>query len=109
MLIKGKASDITSGAKEADTAANGGNGKPDKNDFWVFNASDKNISVFHHDGKAIVTTPVKSGEIVLIDNGAPIVEINANHDDATEGHIGIDGIDGFVTDIGFGISEGGTR
>jgi len=90
LLIKGKASDITSGAKEADTAANGGNGKPDKNDFWVFNASDKNISVFHHDGKASVTTPIESGEIVLIDNGAAITAIDAaDQDSATAGKIGI--------------------
>ncbi len=68
LFIKGKASDKTLGVKEADTAASGGNGKPDKNDVWVFNASPDDVTIYHYDGKQAVDTLVASGEIVLIDN-----------------------------------------
>ena len=89
LLIKGKASDKTLGVKEADTAANGGNGKPDKNDFWVFNASDKAVDVYHYDGKASVTTTIESGEIKLIDNDAAITVTDvADQAGATTGKVG---------------------
>jgi type II secretory pathway pseudopilin PulG len=90
LIIKAQASNAVTGTKESDDAANGGNGKPDKNDFWIFNASPDAIDVYHHDGKNKVTTTVESGEIKLIDNGEAITDTNAaNESEATAGKIGI--------------------
>ncbi len=77
LILKATASNYATGTKEADDAANGGNGKPDKNDFWVFNASPNAIDVYHHDGKTDVKTTVESGEITLIDNGAKVATQDA--------------------------------
>jgi prepilin-type N-terminal cleavage/methylation domain-containing protein len=65
-FIKGKASDATLGAKEADSAGNL-NGKPDKTDVWVFNASPEQATVTYHNGTAAKTKVLESGEIALID------------------------------------------
>ncbi len=89
IFLKEKASHKTLGTAEADTAANGGNGKPDKNDVWVFNASPDDVYIYHHDGKTDKNTTVSSGEIVLIDNGqATTLEVTAQNDAASEGDIG---------------------
>ncbi len=65
-FIKGPASDPTTGAKEKDKAGNF-DGKPDKNDVWVFNASPDDATIQFGDGTNTHTKIVKSGEIALID------------------------------------------
>ena len=62
LFIKGKASDATLGASEADKVGSL-NGKPDKTDVWVFNAS-PNLATITHAGTKMT---VASGEIALID------------------------------------------
>jgi len=74
VFIEGKASNSTSGVKQDGTTDT--NGKPDKNDFWVFNSSPVSIIVNHWSGNANVTTTVESGEIRLIDNDADIIDYN---------------------------------
>jgi len=65
-FIKGKASDPTLGVKEADETDKL-NGKPDKTDVWVFNASPEDANVTYYDGNSVENKIVESGEIVLID------------------------------------------
>ena len=64
-FIKGKASDATLGVKEADKAGSL-NGKPDKTDVWVFNASPNDVNVTYYDNAAH-SKIIASGEITLID------------------------------------------
>jgi prepilin-type N-terminal cleavage/methylation domain-containing protein len=64
-FIKGAASNASSGVKKATDVA----GKPDKNDVWVFNASDSNATVSYWDGSSTKTKSIESGEMSLIDTG----------------------------------------
>lgn len=65
LFIEGTASNSSTGVKKDTDVA----GKPDKNDFWVFNTSpvDMNIS-----SGSFTTTVVESGELKLIDASATV-------------------------------------
>lgn len=77
LFIKGEASNSVTGAiKEVDIE-----GKPDKNDVWVFNSSpvDVNISFWntHLDTAAVDYKILHSGDMELIDiNGSAAIEYN---------------------------------
>jgi len=66
LFIKGKASNATLGVKEADKTGSL-NGKPDKTDVWVFNASPNDAIITYYDGDSAETKTIESGEITLID------------------------------------------
>ena len=82
LFITGAASNTFTGVtKDPDIE-----GKPDNNDVWVFNASEKSVTV-NYDGGTPKTKVVQSGEITLIDiagssdltysttNGAGVVNV----------------------------------
>ena len=68
LAIKGAASNAQTGVTKATDIE----GKPDKNDFWIFNGSSATIKVWHYDGAKKVTT-IESGGLALIDNDATVV------------------------------------
>ncbi len=61
-FIKGKASNASSGVRQGTSDTNG---KPDKNDVWVFNASAYDANVTY--GASSTNVKLVSGEIKLID------------------------------------------
>lgn len=67
IFLEGKASGSSIGVKESDET-NNLNGKPDKNDFWVFNTSPVSVTISHWDGDSNEETIVESGELILIDS-----------------------------------------
>lgn len=80
LLLESTASDSLLGAEYPAQAVNNDTaGKPDKNDFWIFNptARDINISTTNAD-TPINPVVVKSGELQLVDvNGTdPLIAIN---------------------------------
>jgi len=62
IFIEGKASNAENGVKQDGVTDT--NGKPDKNDVWVFNASSEDITI---SGDDITDVNVSSGELTLID------------------------------------------
>ncbi len=67
LFIEGAASNNSTGVnKEIDVA-----GKPDKNDFWVFNTSPVDMNITGPSG-TFATTMVESGELKLIDSNKTV-------------------------------------
>ncbi len=105
-FIKGKASDATLGASEADKVGSL-NGKPDKTDVWIFNAS-PNFATITHEGNEINVT---SGEITLIDltTGLAITDTfqNSPANAADPGKISVSGVIGAATATDLAIVKAG--
>jgi len=64
LFIEGAASNHISGVVKDGLDSDG---KPDKNDVWVFNTSPESVTINHFSNGANVATVVESGEITLID------------------------------------------
>ncbi len=84
LFIKGKASNETLGASEADKTGSL-NGKPDKTDIWVFNASPKYATITYEN----IEKNVSSGEIMLFDLTAKNTFINTATDADVAGEIAV--------------------
>lgn len=67
LFLEGAASSASNGVKKKVDVA----GKPDKNDFWVFNTSTVDINITGVANK-YETTTVKSGELKLIDSNETV-------------------------------------
>ncbi len=81
VIITGKASDPIIGVKyPTDHDGDDIPGKPDKNDFWVFNPSPFDLEIYNNDGNNVNTVTIESGTIGLVDvNGTkPTVFYNSN-------------------------------
>jgi len=63
LVIKGAASNSLTGVMKTTDIE----GKPDKNDFWIFNGSSSSLKVYHFNG-VVKTTIIESGTMTLIDN-----------------------------------------
>jgi prepilin-type N-terminal cleavage/methylation domain-containing protein len=74
LMIEGAASNSISGVKQIKTNEDKTEGRPDKNDFWVFNPMpiDVNISSSSY---GVTNTFVPSGELVLIDVNETVADI----------------------------------
>jgi len=91
LALKGAASNSVTGIRKDNDAK----GKPDKNDFWIFNGTSESIKVFHNDGNARETL-IESGELALIDNDAKVIQdTNIDKDNAaTSGKFNVTKEDG---------------
>ncbi len=68
LFIEGTASSHTNGVKkEIDVS-----GKPDKNDFWVFNTSAVDINISDSTSNTFSPTMIESGELKLIDSNSSV-------------------------------------
>jgi prepilin-type N-terminal cleavage/methylation domain-containing protein len=72
LVLKGAASNSQTGVTKATDIE----GKPDKNDFWIFNGSSQTINVYHFN-KSVKTTVIESGTLALIDNDAKVTLTNS--------------------------------
>jgi prepilin-type N-terminal cleavage/methylation domain-containing protein len=91
LVIKGAASNAQTGVTKSTDIE----GKPDKNDFWIFNGSSDTINVYHYNNGA-KTTILESGTLALIDNDAQVALTNTvnSSTDATSGQFNITEDDG---------------
>ncbi len=91
LFITGAASDSSTGVKQptAETV-----GKPDKNDFWIFNGSPVTVYV-NHFADIAAQTVIESGEIKLIDNDAIVTDFTNV------------GATGTSTEVGVSLASGG--
>ncbi len=74
LMIEGAASNHISGAKQTKTNEDKTKGRPDKNDFWVFNPTpiDVNITSTSY---GVTNTFVPSGELILVDVNETVADI----------------------------------
>ncbi len=100
VIIVGKASDPQSGVKyPTDHPGEDIPGKPDKNDFWIFNPSPVDLNITNSHDPDINPTVVEAGTIELIDvngtaqvNKANVYYTGASNSPTTEYHFYTNGL-----------------
>ncbi len=78
LMIEGAASNQVSGVKQKEAGKDLTKGRPDINDFWVFNPTPVDINIT---GTNISNTLVPSGELVLVDANGTIGTVTAKQND----------------------------
>ncbi len=85
LMIEGAASNHVSGVKQKESGKDKTKGRPDINDFWVFNPLPFDINITSSGSDGVENTLVPSGSIVLIDanNSVTVTNITVTQSDNT--------------------------